>query len=523
MILLRHCRDLTGTEALPWLALAGAEPGLEPERRRRGLAKRLEAAFEAIRDDWYAIARDHAGDPGAALSITLTCSPTMSDFGLLLAWSRLLAQLATEAEPLLVVCDDPWLFRHLAAIPGITAGTAPPLGLPALKLALRGLAARAALALRLGRAARATRTTQANHAPGRPTLLVYGHPGSKPDGTDAYFGPLLNDVAEAQRLLHTDCSAARALELAMDGKSAALHAWGRLSWLPGLLFARWRPRDPSWLIRRAAAREGSTAMAASTLWQMRCQRRWLAEMRPLSLAWPWENHCWERDLVAAARQAGGKTIGYQHTVVGRHMYNQSPRISVLGEDCLPDRILANGPAYGADLQAAGVPPRRLGIAGAIRLAASDPLPYDPQGPVFVALTHDTPMAHQQMEAVRRAAASGPWRFVVKDHPMYPFAFDETESIRRTTVPLQKQPGLAAVFVCTGAVGLEALLGGLPTIRLVPEGVIAQDILPRGITAVEVEGDGLADALAQAKPIPPRPWSEFLSPPDFALWHKELRP
>lgn len=524
-VLLRHSGDPEGRAGLRWVALPGTAATGGSGLRRTDLARRLEAAFEAIRDDWYAAAHALDRTPGAELSVTLGCSPTQSDFGLMLAWSRLVTEIAAEGGETLVLCDDPWLFRHLAGLSGVTAGRAPALLLASLRLGLRGMVARMALAFRLAKAVLRTGRSRRNHRSGRPTLLVYGHPASKPDGTDAYFGPLLNRIDGAQRLLHVDCPPDRAMELAADGRTASLHAWGCLVWLPALMTARWRPgaaSDPlSWLVRRAAAREGSTAMAASIRWQIRCQRAWLKAVSPRSIAWPWENHAWERDLVAAARHAGVRSVGYQHTVVGRHMYNQSPRVSPLGAQSLPDRLMANGPAYRADLERAGVPADRMEVAGAIRLAQAAPLPFDAAGPVFVGLSHDMVFAAQQLEAVRRAADAGPWRFLVKDHPMYPFAFEESDRIRRTEVPLQKQPPLAAVFVCTGAVGLEALLGGLPTIRLVLDGMVAQDILPMGLKAAEVEMGGLAAALRTARPQAALRWEDVLAPPDFELWRCEL--
>ena len=44
----------------------------------------------------------------------------------MLAWARLVYNLAEDEEVTLVVCDDPWLFRHLAKINGVNA-TKPPM------------------------------------------------------------------------------------------------------------------------------------------------------------------------------------------------------------------------------------------------------------------------------------------------------------------------------------------------------------------------------------------------------------
>ena len=46
-----------------------------------------------------------------------------SDYGsLMLAWSKLIERVAGGSERVLVLCDDPWLFRHLAGLPNVTSG-----------------------------------------------------------------------------------------------------------------------------------------------------------------------------------------------------------------------------------------------------------------------------------------------------------------------------------------------------------------------------------------------------------------
>jgi hypothetical protein len=292
----------------------------------------------------------------------------------------------------------------------------------------------------------------------------------------------------------------------------------------GGLFCRWRPsrtarRGPrGWLVRRAAAIEGSGAGAAATRWQAICQERWLDAAKPRAIAWPWENHPWEKPLVRAARRRGIATIGYQHSVVGRQMYNMTPLANPDGIDAIPDAILCNGPAYATQLAQLGVPEDRLHIAGSFRISPPAPGRYDPTAPVFVALAADRRIAAQMIAALPCVTGS---TFLVKDHPMYPFDFAESETLRRTTTVLGEQERISAVIYSTGTVGLEALLAGLPTIRFLPQNLIAVDIMPDGLSPIVTDADGLADALASLRRPPPYARDAVAAPVDLAVWRRYL--
>ncbi len=525
-VILRSSGELPAPEAYDvWFAVTGAKERGAAERKLPELGSRLEAAFDHICPDWWDVAAALSGTPGAELAYATTASAFGSDFGLMMAWGRLVRDVAEEARTCLVVCNDPWLFRHLAALPGVEAGKAPRLWPAAVKLKLRGMAARLRLMARLSWAAVATRrhrgTTEGGFA-----ILVYGHPDSTADGDDVYFGPMMREVPALKRVLHTDCRPGRAAALAADGRTVSLHAWGRPWRTPGLMFQRWRPgpehlRGPyGWLVRRAAEIEAGGAAHAMNAWQHQCQEAWLVETRPAVVAWPWENHGWERAFCRAAGRLGVATVGYQHTVIGRHQLNYSPATNRDGEMSLPDTVVCDGPAYRDQLADWGIPARRLVIGGSLRIQRPDGVNFDPDGPCFVALSADLGIAHQQMDAVAAAAIKG-FVFVVKEHPMYPLDFEETDRIRRTGSAMVDQPALAAVFYATGTSGLEALLAGLPTFRLQPEDEIAIDVLPSFISAVAVTADGLADALASSLTPPIVDWNDVLAPVDWPLWQRLL--
>ena len=498
-----------------WLAVTGTAVSLDVARKLPDLGRRLEREFDGIREDWWRLGRELAAEPTGDLAHAPTCAAYGSDFGLMLAWGRLAERLAAESEATLVVCDDPWLFRHIAAMSGVKAGRAPRLCPVLLRLRVRGYLSRMRVAMRAAMATVLPRTR------GKSALLVYGHPRSTADGHDAYFGGLMTEQPALVRLLHTDCPVGRARQLAGDGRTASLHAWGNPWFALTLPFVRWRPSSGDWLVRRAAEIEGGGGAHAMTRWQRHCQERWLADTKPACIAWPWENHPWERSFVRAARRAGVRTVGYQHTDVGPHQFNMATASNPDGLHSIPDRLLLNGAAYREQLLRWGIPEDRLVIGGAFRIARFGKGHFDPAGPVFVALSAIAAVSTQMMRAVRAATGAGRV-FLVKDHPMYPFALEETDDVRRTGKTIPESPGISAVFFGTGTSGIEGVLAGVPTFRLLPDDRVGIDTMPEGLTAVSVTADGLGAAL-DANPEPPDvTWDDLFSDVDPAVWREELR-
>lgn len=516
-VLLRSSGDLP-SEYGSWVAI-GPHPPLP--RARAGLGADLEAAFDACAGQWLELGRRLGETPSAGLAHAPGCVANASDLGQMMAWVRLVSTWAGEAAVTLVICDDPWLFRELRTLPGVEAGTAPSLWRAELRLAARGWAARLYRAVALARSALALRGKRGNA--GEAVLLVYGHPASTADGYDAYFGDIMTRLPKLSRMLHVDCPVDRALALGADGRTHSLHAHGNpLFALLALPLARWRPRRRDmaarygWLVRRAAAREGGTAQAATIRWQLHCHRRWLAASRPRVVAWPWENHSWERDFVRAAGGHGVATVGFQHSVVGRQMLNYAPGSNPDGLASVPERILCTGPATRDQLRAWGLPDERLAVAGAIRFPKPVAVAHDPRGPVFMALPFDGAVAAEMVEAARVVAGQG-WSFLVKDHPMTPHAFADSPGVTRTTQPLGAHSALAGVVFAATTVGLEAILAGLPTLRFRPRGSVSIDILPAGAAATVADADSLGPALAAMAPPPPLSRDHVFAPIDRGLW------
>ena len=510
-----------------WLAATDTPADAARPGRMTDVGRRLEDAFDACLAEWQAVGHDLAAQTGnGRFAHTPTASPYNCDFGLMMTWVRIVEDLAKDGETTLVWCDDPWLFRALAGIAGVSAGSPPGLAGPTARLVLRGYLARTKLMVTAALAALRSRATRANHQAHRPSLIVYPHPASTAEGHDAYFGSLMAEMPELQRLVHSDGGAAYARRLAADGRTAAVHAWGHPLFALTLPWRRWRvsarrlPARWAWLVRRAAVKENGGAAVATNLWQAHCQRRWLRRTRPTAIVWPWENHPWERQICREAAALGIRTVGYQHTVIGPHQTNFAPRSNPDGLASLPGRIVCNGPAWRRQLEGWGIPADRLTVGGAFRIARFAAESYDADGPVYVALSAITPIARQMMEAVDRARRPGRV-FVVKDHPLYPFDFATSDDVRRTDKTIPESSGLSAVLFGTGTTGMEGLLAGLPTYRLMPEDRVAIKILPDGVEATPVTVESFAAGLDSPPVRPTVRWEDIYAPVDFAVWRHEL--
>jgi hypothetical protein len=512
------------------MAVTGSTADLPAENRLKNLAGRLERAFVDSRNDWWSICRRGGDDPGAAFSHAVTAGSFGSDLGLMLAWTRLVDEMAAGPETIVVICNDAWLFRHLATRDGVQAGIAPALWPKEIHFALRGWLARSRLALRLASSAIALAAQRPPVATGDTAILVYGHPDSDAAGNDTYFGDLMKRVPTLKRVLHTDAPTSVALRLGADGRTTSLHAWGSACFaLIRLPWTRWQPRAEGpdhthrWLLRRAAARENSGGGPAMNRWQQHCQERWLIDVKPTRVLWPWENHGWERALCRAARKRNIKTIGYQHTVVGPHQLNYAVAANPDGVDAIPDQIACDGPAYHDELKAWGVPAERLVIAGAFRFRREGGPRFDPAALVFVPLSAIPEAAAAQVLAARRLVDVG-FDVVIKDHPMYPFiAMGDTNryngiGLQRTTVALRDQKALSAVLYSTGTSGLEALLAGIPTVRLMLDDRIAIDVLPNGVSAQTATIDTVVKTFEAGLVQSTLKWDTVLSPVDDGVWH-----
>ena len=483
----------------------------------------LERAFEGIRQDWARLGKILQAQPSGALGHMPMCGSFGSDFGIMLAWAAICTHLAKAAPRTLVVCDDPWMFRHLTHIDGAHAGKVPPLWATAAKRSLRGYAARLKLTVSLLQARLALHQMRTRIPTGSPVILVYGHPDSKADGHDVYFADLMQHIAGLKRVLHTDAGVGVSQRLSGDPRTASLHAWGSISALIRVPFQRWTPSVTieqgcwRWLIARSVSLENSGGGPAMNFWQQHCQRRFLADAKPAIICWPWENHGWERDLCRAATQHRTKTIGYQHTVIGPHQFNYATETNVDGVASLPDIIACDGPAYRDELAAWGAPEDRLQILGALRFTRRTSA-YDPHGAVFVPLSAIRTAAEAQLQAAGRFADAG-HMVLVKPHPMYPLAVPKRANLSETSIGLAAQTQLKLVIFASGASGLDAVLAGVPAVRLQVDGLISINVLPNFVDLATTTLENLQSVIEQSPAPVNVAWDKILSDPDVDAWNR----
>jgi hypothetical protein len=532
-VLLRRQVDLSPPDLYDqWFAVGGIDPDtldLPSDRMMPNTPELLERAFEDGRDLWWRMGRALAAQPSADISHAAACASFGSDFGVMLGWDRLVRKVAAEGIRTLVICDDPYLFRHLSGLSGVAAGRLPGVRRYALRRAARGLLARTLVAFRVTRASVFLRRDRARYTFGAPGLIVYGHPKTRADGTDVYFGDLMTRFPEIWRVLHTDCGLARAGELGAAQRTVSAHAWGSPVYaLVRLPWVRWRPaikdslcREFSWLIRRSATHENGGGGPAMNRWQTHCQARWLRATRPRAVAWPWENFAWERALVRAARKLDVGTVGYQHTVIGPHQINYSARCNPDAPVSIPDTIVADGPAYRKEMIDWGLPAKTVVDGGAFRITEPFQHPvYNPMAPVYVALSANLTIAARQVAVAGRIAVAG-FKVVVKQHPMYPISFAETDNLTRTETSLAEYPALSCVVYCTGASAVDALLAGVPGVRLRFADQISIDVLPNDVQGAVADVGEILSFVRD--PVPPASvvWRDLFSPVDYRIWSKLL--
>ncbi|MBT6218541.1 MAG: hypothetical protein HOI45_02350, partial [Rhodospirillaceae bacterium] len=111
-VLLRQSFDLPSSDSYrTWFSVTGTESFLDAQSKRSRLAEQLETAFMESRETWWTIGLKISQEPTAEISHMPTGGAFGSDFGVMLAWSRITADVAKDENVCLVLCDDPWLFR----------------------------------------------------------------------------------------------------------------------------------------------------------------------------------------------------------------------------------------------------------------------------------------------------------------------------------------------------------------------------------------------------------------------------
>ncbi len=105
--------------------------------------------------------------------------------------------------------------------------------------------------------------------------------------------------------------------------------------------------------------------------------------------------------------------------------------------------------------------------------------------------------------------------------MTPFEFDHGPGVERTTEPLDRQNGLSAVIYAMTTVGLEAVIGGLPTLRFRPENKLPSDPVPESFAVPSATAQNLADALDVLGPPSAIDPQTVFAKPRLEIWRDAL--
>ncbi|MDP6927621.1 MAG: hypothetical protein QGG84_11100, partial [Rhodospirillales bacterium] len=104
----------------------------------------------------------------------------------------------------------------------------------------------------------------------------------------------------------------------------------------------------------------------------------------------------------------------------------------------------------------------------------------------------------------------------------PYNFDSQNGIELAEKPFHAIDGLSALVFAATTVGLEAALADIPTIRFLPEGVIALNILPDNVEILTATSETLENALQQAAPME-LSRNKIFSPVTLQTWKDWLTP
>ncbi len=290
----------------------------------------------------------------------------------------------------------------------------------------------------------------------------------------------------------------------------------------------------SLLLRREWWHDFSRAGRCATLLLESGLNALFAAVRFEACVYPWENQPQERMLVLAARRAGVRTVGCQHTTVPGLMLHLFPGRGEAEQAPLPDRLLACGPYPLEKLRAEGMPSEKLLLGGSRRYAAASTPGRATTGTDVLALLPLDPATTQTMlTAMARASRAGAARIVVKAHPAMALTREDLGfDAELADGPLQPVLGRCGPVVFTGTTsGVEAWLAGHPVLRFRAEAQL--DVDPCDMLSDEelptADDWDVAGKLAELRERPRRPGPRAIaaleglfSPVDKELWLSAVR-
>lgn len=455
-------------------------------------------------------------------------SGTVSDLFLLVCYlwvvRELIEKTRREGPSLLVIIEDPWLFRQIEEAfrgdDGVQFSGRAPLWPSKIRSVLLGVGKRTWWLTRVA----------GNHVwqrwmwgmrrvdvPERPAAALYSFPLERClGGEGGWHDPFLPGMDSLLESLGYEVRwfsppIASGLEREVAKRRRCFHPLILYAGATGVgraLRAFWWPTWPERLevsgvpVRYLVQREWWEEIGRSGLCVYRltyeCLRNMLGAGTWKWIVFPFENQPWEKLLSLCAREAGVRTVGVQHAIFSVYSMPYFLGAGEADRMPLPDRICASGP-YSLNLLAeGGIPQERLRMPGSVRFGhlggngsgeAAPAIVPAPLSEILVALPIDVHLARHLLAAVRAGFPSGGkeegLRFHIKAHPMTPLD-DEDIGFPAVRAPadFKKALELCGLVIYVGStVGAEAAAMGRRVLRYRPE-------LLLNVDPSEVYGDAI---------------------------------
>jgi hypothetical protein len=463
------------------------------------IGDKLQATANRCRDEYLELISRigiEQGNSRGWWKTQLSWKPIVSELLLLICYQEIILECAREAKSsLLVVIEDPWLFRQLQKnLPNATFESARfSLKLKVVGAFLLGLAKRLRWAVRISK----SRFLQERLASQNFSLSTEGktcfyslpqpHCFQPNNGwRDPFFAGSENSLAEEGIETFRVAPPFVGFEKEVATRSSYCYPM-ILESSPWDIFASvisyYRPKlkgpiaiqgtDVSFLIKRELNLDLKLSSMADQEFFYRCVRKFFANKKPSLIMYPFENQPWEKLLVLAGKEHRVGTLGYQHATVPKFelaYYNGKSDVSFPN----PDLIATSGNFTLKTLEEGGVPKSRLKNVGSLRINHSAAFSYaDPKKVLVLLPLHPKMLAiflKSLEEAFPTGGADDGIEIYLRPHPV---TYQITKNLR-TPFPIPKwslAEGLehcGTILFCSTMAGYEAWLQGRNTIRFVPD-------------------------------------------------------
>ncbi len=436
-----------------------------------------------------------------------------SDLFLLVCYLRLAQEVVLEAvkegPPLLVVVEDPWLYRQLKeslqSVRGVLVRGSVSLRGEKVRLATWGVVKRGWWLLKTLRDYCRQIWTwgiEPVHVPERAAAAIYSYPLERCfRDHGAWQDPFLPNVDDLLGNLGYEVRrfsppGASGLERELARRREYFHPLILYATISGVwrsLCAFWRPRWPDRLtidgseVRYLAEREWWKEIGRSSLCMYRifyeCLKRMLSQGNWKWIVYPFENQPWEKMIALCAQELEIRTAGLQHAIFSAYSMSYFLGGGEAARMPLPDVICASGPYPLRLLLEGGTPPERLWMCGSVRYghlggngirsSHAELIPAR-TSEILVALPIDAYMAGHLLAAIRKAFPSGGvedgLRFHIKAHPMCPVREEDIgfPTVRAPGDFRQALEACGLVVFVGSTVGPEAMAMGRRVLRYRPE-------------------------------------------------------